>query len=356
MTIKLPALLGLDPTGAFTARNAPVLVLMYLAAFFLVRRRAGIGTIAAVAGPFVGIAVILNAYPFAEDGMTLPLAVVHSFVALWIVTGIAYVNGLWRSATARMDFVRFTGEWVVYLALIALGGGVLAALTIGVFGAIGLDAQPFVENWLIPCGVAGAVVIAAWLVEAKQSVIENIAPVLTKVFTPLFTLLLLVLIVAGILQGGIAAGSDVEMFGSSDLMVIFDIVLIVVLGLLLYSLSARERDAAPSWFDGLQLVMVLLALVIDVIVLVGDDQPDRRVRGEREQARLARAEPHPAREPGGCGLAALPVPAAPHPVFDARALADLVHPGVPGVGGSRRGGLPARVRLRVAPARRSAGR
>ncbi len=111
--------------------------------------------------------------------------------------------------------------------------------------------------------------IAAWLVEAKQSVIENIAPVLTRVFTPLFTLLLLVLIVAGILQGGIAAssGSDVEMFGSSDLMVIFDIVLIVVLGLLLYSLSARDRDAAPSWFDGLQLVMVLLALVIDVIVL-----------------------------------------------------------------------------------------
>ena len=268
VTIKLPALLGLDQTGAFTVRNAPVLVLMYLAAFFLVRRRAGTGTIVAVAVPFVAAAVILNAYPFASDGMTLPLAVIHSLVALWIVTGIAYVNGLWRSATARMDFVRFTGEWVVYLALIALGGGVLAALTIGVFGAIGLDAQSFVENWLIPCGATGAVVIAAWLVEAKQSVIENIAPVLTKVFTPLFTLLLLVLIVAGFVQRGLAAGSDTEMFGSSDLMVIFDIVLIVVLGLLLYSLSARDRDAAPSWFDGLQLVMVLLALVIDVIVLV----------------------------------------------------------------------------------------
>jgi hypothetical protein len=37
----------------------------------------------------------------------------------------------------------------------------------------------------------GAVVIAAWLVEAKQSVIENMAPVLTLVSTPLFTLVLL---------------------------------------------------------------------------------------------------------------------------------------------------------------------
>ena len=29
-----------------------------------------------------------------------------------------------------------------------------------------------------------------WLVEAKQSVIENMAPVLTRLFTPLFTVVL----------------------------------------------------------------------------------------------------------------------------------------------------------------------
>jgi hypothetical protein len=33
---------------------------------------------------------------------------------------------------------------------------------------------------------AGAVLVAAWLVEAKQSVIENMAPVLTRLFPPLF--------------------------------------------------------------------------------------------------------------------------------------------------------------------------
>ncbi len=29
-----------------------------------------------------------------------------------------------------MDFVRFTGEWLIYYVLIALGGGVLLALTV----------------------------------------------------------------------------------------------------------------------------------------------------------------------------------------------------------------------------------
>jgi hypothetical protein len=189
-------------------------------------------------------------------------------VALWIVTGIAYVDGRVRSTRARMDFIRFTGEWGVYLALIALGGGVLVALTMGVFSAIGLDAEWFVEQFMVPCGVAGAVVVAAWLVEAKQSVIENIAPVLTKLFTPLFTLLLLAFIVAGLLQGNLVDGGEIEAFGQRDLLILFDIVLVVVVGLLLYALSAREPLAPPSWFDRLQLLMVGAALVVDIMVLV----------------------------------------------------------------------------------------
>ena len=272
LAVKVPALFGIDFTadGEFYGRNFAVLVLPFLAAFFLVRRRASVAAIIAVAAPFALAAVVLNTFPFLPDAATLVLATIHSVVALWIVTGIAYVGGAVRSTSARMDFIRFTGEWFVYFVLIALGGAVLIGLTTAVFGAIGLNAAEFVGEWLLPCGVAGAVVIAGWLVEAKQSVIENIAPVLTKLFTPLFTLLLLAFIVAGLLQGDLVnpADGDAEMFGQRDLLIIFDVVLVVVLGLLLYALSARDPFAPPSWFDRLQLVMVVAAIVVDVLVLI----------------------------------------------------------------------------------------
>lgn len=272
VAVKIPALFGLTfvDDGEFYGTNLVLLILPFLAAYFLVRHRSSIATIVAVAVPFVVAAVILNAYPFVPDGMTLPLAVAHAAVALWIVTGIAYVDGAWRSDRARMDFIRFTGEWFIYLVLIALGGAVLTALTMAVFSAIGIDAEGFVSEWMVPCGLAGAVVIAGWLVEAKQSVIENIAPVLTKLFTPLFTLLLLALIVAGIFQRSVTAEGEplVVVFGQRDLLIIFDLVLIVVLGLLLYSISAREPSLPAGWFERLQLVMVAAALVVDVLVLV----------------------------------------------------------------------------------------
>jgi hypothetical protein len=44
----------------------------------------------------------------------------------------------------------------------------------------------------LPSGGAAAVIVAAWLVEAKKGVIENLAPVLTAIFTPLFAVMLIV--------------------------------------------------------------------------------------------------------------------------------------------------------------------
>ena len=271
VAIKVPALFGIDfEDGAqFYARNISVLVLPFLAAYFLIRRGSSPTTIAIVAAPFVLAALVLNLYPFAADAATLALASIHAVVALWIVTGIAYADGEVRSSRARMDFIRFTGEWFVYFVLIALGGAVLVGLTMGVFGAIGLDAADVVENWLVPCGVAGAVVVAGWLVEAKQSVIENIAPVLTKLFTPLFTLLLVAFFVAGLVQGSLVEPDDgLVMFGQRDMLITFDVVLVVVLALLLYALSARDPLAPASWFDRLQLVMVVAAILVDLLVLI----------------------------------------------------------------------------------------
>ena len=106
-----------------------------------------------------------------------------------------------------------------------------------------------------------AVVVSAWLVEAKQSVIENMAPVLTRVFTPLFAATLLAFLVAIIWTNN---GIDVE----RDVLILFDLLLVVVLGLLLYAISARDPAARPGLFDRLQLALVVSALIIDVLVLV----------------------------------------------------------------------------------------
>ncbi|MEO3746402.1 permease prefix domain 1-containing protein [Plantactinospora sp. B5E13] len=263
LSVKVPGLFGIgfDDEGSFYARNLSLFALPALAAYFAWQRRVSPRVIGVLAALFVLGAVGANAYPLADDSQSVILTSIHLPLALWLVVGVAYVGGDWRSDRRRMDFIRFTGEWLIYFALIGLGGGVLTAFTVGTFNAIGLDAEGFIQAWLLPCGAAAAVVVAAWLVEAKQSVIENMAPVLTRVFTPLFVAALLAFLVAMVWTTN---GINVE----RDALILFDLLLVVVLGLLLYALSARDPGARPGLFDRLQLALVVSALVIDVLVLV----------------------------------------------------------------------------------------
>jgi hypothetical protein len=263
VSIKVPELFGLsfDEDGAFYGPNLGLFALPWLAAFLAWRRHAGKALIGVLLALFALGAVAANAYPLADTSQSVVLTSIHLPIALWFVVGLAYVADDPRSPRRRMDFIRFTGEWFIYYVLIALGGGVLIAFTFGTFEAIGISPEHFITQWLLPCGAAATVVVAGWLVEAKQSVVENIAPVLTRLFTPLFTAALLAFLVA---LGLTSAGIDVE----REALILFDLLLVVVLGLLLYSISARDPLAPPGLFDKLQLALVVSALVIDVLVLL----------------------------------------------------------------------------------------
>jgi hypothetical protein len=262
-TIKVAGLFGLaidGPAEGRFVRNVSLFVLPYLAAYFAWKRRLDAGACVRLALPFLAAAIFVNLVPFAAASQTEVLTAMHVPIALWLVIGIAYAGGRWSMTGGRMDFVRFSGELFIYYVLIALGGGVLTGFTVMMFEAIGVDAEWLAERWLVPCGAMGAVLVASWLVEAKQSVIENMAPVLTRLFAPLFTAVLLVF--AGTM---IWTGNPIDV--NRDALIAFDLLLVLVVGLVLYSASARDPDAPPDLFDWLQLLLVVSALAVDVIAL-----------------------------------------------------------------------------------------
>ena len=240
-------------------RNFSLFVLPFLAAYFARRRQLDIRQLLLTAAPFL-LAALINLYPYRAGSSTELLVVLHLPVVLWFVVAYPYMGGTISSHERRMDFVRFTGEWVIYYVLIALGGGVLLGLTALILEPIAPNLGEQVIEWVLPSGAAGAVIVAAWLVESKQHVVENMAPVLTMLFTPLFAVMLTV--AAGTYAVSGAAGAfDRELLG------VFDALMVVVLGLVLYAMSAREPSQSAGLMDRVQLLAVASALALDVMVL-----------------------------------------------------------------------------------------
>jgi hypothetical protein len=274
LAVKVPALFGIPLTTAeyvpaFYFRNATLFVFPLLAIYFMWKRGWNIVSGLWLALPFAAGALFANVYPFntperlthpLEGSDTQILTVLHLPIALWLAVGFAYVRGRWFADGGRMNFVRFSGELAIYYVLIALGGFAFTLFTFMIFRAIDMNPDWFVAGWLLPCGAAGAVIVGSWLVEAKQSVIENMAPVLTRLFTPLFTILLLVF-----LATMAWTGSPINV--KREVLIGFDLLLAVVVALVLYSASARDPQAPPDFFDGLQLLLVISALVVDGVAL-----------------------------------------------------------------------------------------
>jgi hypothetical protein len=263
--VKLPTLFGLalDRDEAFYIRNLSFFVLPLLTGYFLWKRGVHTGTTRWLVAAFVVAGAIVNFQALPPGGKADALTALtglHLPIALWLAVGVAYAGGRWSQVEGRMDFIRFTGELFIYYVLIAAGGGVTTGLTLGIFKAIGVNLEPLVKSWIIPCCAAGAVLVASWLVEAKQSVIENMAPVLTRIFTPILALALVSFLVALLVTG---RGIGIE----REVLIMFDFLLALVVGLLLYSISARDPRSPPGPFDVVQLVLVISALFADVVAL-----------------------------------------------------------------------------------------
>ena len=249
-----------SPSGSWFVRDISLFVLPVPVAYFAVARRLSSARTLALLGVVAAFALLVN-LPFERSGQMDALVGIHLPVALWLVVGAAYVGGDIRSSSARMNFIRFTGEWVIYYALIALGGGVLTGLTMLVLTPFGAEAVNAVFTWVLPSGAAAAVIVAAWLVEAKKSVIENLAPVLTAIFTPLFAVMLVVAAVSYTIAG-VWRDFDRELLAG------FDVLLLVVLGLVVYGISARAASRKAGAMDIIRLVAVSAAVVLDSLVVV----------------------------------------------------------------------------------------
>ena len=119
LVVKVPALFGLRLDSGFIdepfyARNASLFVLPLLTVYFVWKRGSGSTSGLWLALPFAAGAVFANVFRFRTGSDTEVLTALHLPIALWLVVSFAYVGGRWFADGGRMDFVRFSGELVIY--------------------------------------------------------------------------------------------------------------------------------------------------------------------------------------------------------------------------------------------------
>lgn len=243
-------------------RTAAIFVLALVAGFFVRRNRPGRNRALLILAPFAAAAVCAHLYDFPPDSASGDLLTLHLPVALWLAVGLAYAGSRWNEVGRRLAFVRFSGGLFITFVLVAAGGGLLVALSQAMFAVIEIPVEDAVLSWVVPSGAAGAVLICAFLAETRGRATQQIAPMLARVFTPLVAGVLLVFLGA-MAWTGRGLGADREV------LIAFDLLLALVLGLLIYIVASRDPEAPPGAFDWLTAALLAVALLVDLAALAG---------------------------------------------------------------------------------------
>ena len=257
---RIPYLFGVTIQDIAYFKNLSFYILPFAVLYFGIKHKVDKKIIGTIIGVFALTAFIINMYPSYDPYHTEALTAIHLPLMLWLITGIAYMGKKWRDYKERMNFIRLTGESIIYGSLIILGAMVLIMFTAMIFETISLNIKEEIITTIAIYGGFTAFMITIYLVEKKKSIVENFAPILAKIFSPLFLITMLIFIISMIVTGKNPAEDR-------NFLITFDLMLVLVLGLVIYTISARDIYKKSNIFDYLNVALIVSAILVDGVAL-----------------------------------------------------------------------------------------
>ncbi|MDP2955215.1 MAG: hypothetical protein Q8N53_02235 [Longimicrobiales bacterium] len=238
-------------------RLAPSLVLLALAAYFWLENRARGQLIAGLA-----LAAIVTAYASLLPGETdsVVMALLHLPILSWAFLGFVFTGASWRDPQPRIRFIRYNGELLILASLVGLGGLVFSGLTVALFELVSENSEEWYFQNFGVVGAAAVPVAGTYLYDVVFKRRTGIASVLARVFAPLFLVMTGTYLVVAFLGGQ-------NPFVDREFLITFNGLLLVVLGMTVFSIAERGEQTAVAWIDYVNVALLVVTLVIDVIAL-----------------------------------------------------------------------------------------
>ncbi|NCP84986.1 MAG: hypothetical protein GW823_08845 [Bacteroidetes bacterium] len=256
---KIPHFFDVNPEF-FYPRNIGFVVFPVLTAYFAWIRNLHLKQILSICVIFLISLFYINFLPDIPTSDTLILACIHLPLLLWSLYGFIFVGGKFSNFQQRLDFLRFNGDFLVMTTIILISGGILSAFTISLFELIDLK---IVEFYMMNIGILGlstAPIIGTYLVQTNPQIINKVSPIIAKLFTPLVLVMLTAFL-------GTILFTGKDPYNDRDFLILFNVLLIAVMALILFSLSESSKNDIGFWAIALLLGLAIVTVIINGIAL-----------------------------------------------------------------------------------------
>ncbi len=251
---KFPVLLNINP-DLFYQRNAGFIIFPILTTYFIWRKSLSIKKIVLAGVSFLVALIFINLLPADNKSDTLILSCIHLPLFLWAVLGFSYVGDNIRNYDKRIDFLRYNGDLVIMTTLILIAGGILTAITIGLFRVIGFNIERFYFDYIGIFGLAASPIVGTYITQTNPQLVNKVSPLIAKIFSPLVLITLVVYLVAILFSGK-------NPYNDRNFLMVFNFLLIGVMAIILFSVAEtfkkNENRAGSFILFALSTVTVII--------------------------------------------------------------------------------------------------
>lgn len=260
--IKIPEIFTLHlPDEIFYARYAAVIVFAGLAAYMVWANKIfQTGKLVLIAGFMAIPAIYVNLLPATVELDSVNLVYLHLPLLMWFAYGVIFVGFRVREHSRRMDFLRYHGDLAILMAVLVISGGILTAITIGLFEAISIRIEEFYMKNVVVTGAVSLPVVATFIIRNYPSLTSKIAPVVATIFSPLVLMTALIYLAALAFQGK-------SLYNDREFLLLFNIMLLGVMAVILFSVSGISALPKNKFILSILLTLSIVTVIIDLLAL-----------------------------------------------------------------------------------------
>jgi len=179
---------------------------------------------------------------------------------MWCIFGLVYIDFNLKDKIKRIEYIRYNGDLAILMAIIVIAGGILTGITIGLFETIGIKIENFYLNNVVIVGAISLPIVATYITKNYTVLTNKIATVIANIFSLLVLLTAILFLLALAISGK-------DLFSDRDFLLIFNIMLLGVMAVIIFSVSEISITRKQKFNEMILFILSIITVIIDLIAL-----------------------------------------------------------------------------------------
>jgi hypothetical protein len=260
--IKIPDLFNIDlKSFLFYEKDAGIIVFLGLTLYAIViNRNISNKNLAIIFFIFIVSIIYINLLPNSRNSASINLAYIHLALLMWCAYGLVFIDFDLKDSHKRIEYIKHNGDLAIMGGLILIAGGILSGITIGLFQAIGINIEKFYSHNIIIVGLVSAPIVTTYILRNYFTLTNKIAPIIANIFSPLVLATLIIYLIA-------IAVSGKDPYNDRDFLLIFNIMLIGVMAIIVFSVSETSVNRKQKFNEMVLFILSIVTIIINLIAL-----------------------------------------------------------------------------------------